>query len=483
MSLPQKKRGARQTAVLYLGRRWAEWLPAGDSVELGRAEVGGRSATDLVAAAEAACAAAGEKPGPCIVAWSEDLAPLGTVILPETGEREARAVLRRRASRFLEEETEDVFFTATRSFAADDDKRARPWCVCVLPRDLVRSVHQGLRGAKFRVRGAVSLPLATINGMHARLGGEEGEAGIVISAGHDSAQVALVAGDELVNRETYSGSFGEKSSLEASLVQDVRTRASYWKKKSRGADVKWIGIVGIEPARAELMRNSLSVAMPMARVECFPGAVEGPAAARRSVLETALRSGPFGGDLTYKLPPRRPVFAGFLMATTALAAVPAAVVREDLTDDLAGLRRETRELLAYSTGLGNLEAQGERARESVDEIIARIKRHAAISSSGVPVEKLMQSVTQAFLGRARLLTLDMDQTPDGGTRLVVRGLTDPDPVSSAKATRGIRQALLAGGGFEGVTVLPPGRIPGQGESANDAYLTFTLEAMIAGGAR
>jgi len=479
MSQPHKKRAVRQVAVLYLGRQWAEWLPSGESVELGRAEVGGLSATDLVSAAEAACAAAGEKPGPCVVAWSEELARLGTVLLPQTGERETKQVLQRRASRFLEDGSEDVFFTATRSFASDDEKNARPWCISVLPRELAHSVHMGLRRTGFRVRGGVSLPLATINGMHAHLGGGD-EAGMVISAGHANAHVALVTGDELVNRESYSGTFGEKSSLEASLVQDVRTRASYWKKKSRGEDVKWIGIVGIDPGRAELMRNSLSVALPNTRVQCFPESIEGPAAVRRSVLETALHSGPFGGDLSYKLPPRRPVFAGFLLATTALAAVPAAVVHEDLTDDLAQLQGETRQLLTHAAGLSNLEAQAERARESVEGVITRIQRHATVSTSGVPIEHLMHVITRAFLGRAQLLTLDMDQTPEGGTRLVVRGLTDPDPVHSARATRGIREALLADGAMDEVTVLPPGRIPGQGDMANDDYLTFTLEALVRG---
>ncbi len=487
-----KSKAPSALSVLYLGEQRAEWLcPDGTGgMSFGQAHVAGSAPQDWVSAACQAAQDAGGAPGPCVLMLGAGLVAQGSVQVPPLKRREQADVLCRRAARLLDVEADEVLFHAQETGSSEEPEEGAAaehlWLVSSMPRELLRGLGIALRAEGFRVRRTTTSEFAACNRGEAAAaescakvradapGDAEQQAVLVALIESEQSTVTLVHEGRIVNREVYSGNFHERADLGPSLIQDIRSRAAYWRRVSRGSDVGTVLLLGLAAEHGARMQESVQLALPGIDVRSLPVG-GGPRGGRSELLRCALVSGTFSADLTMKLPPRP---ARLMMASTALLLLfllPAAWFSYNNLRILRDLEHDTVQLERETGNYGEVELERVRAEEGLLRLERELDRLAAGKRLGIDLPKMLETSLVAFDADAALLSLALTSGAGGALNLSARGTAASAPTESTAALGRIERSLEGSELFDSIEILPPPSLP-NGRSENNGFV-FSVEAL------
>ncbi len=463
--------------MLSIGPRFVEWLdmlPAGS--RYGCVPIEKEGSEELLSASERAWQEAGRGRKACILVLQRGLAAHRLLSLPSIPRRELLDVFRRKAEQLIGAEHGDVLFT-TRNLGTDPAEgtagaSSTNWLLVALRGEIVRPLRERLRARGFRVVRVVSGSLSTL--AHARTQASAPEkAVVVVSIEPSSVGLALVEGERLHNCETIEGDLRTSPSMATGLLAEVRSRASFWKRKSRGEALGQVVIVGMASDRGELFARAVRSALPEAEVALLPAGGD-DAAVRQALLASVHATGRLNPDLTFQLSPKRGLVA-LLATATCLCGVSVALRTFDhFSSRLEGVRSETR---AFTRALGEMDGivgEHERAQALVGELARRTERMAEIETYGVPLEALLEGIPPALSGRAVLQELAVSADPQGGGSVRLRAETLAEPLRALHDLRALARDMEELPTLETVDLELPERIGSQ----ESGRFSFTVEAEL-----
>ena len=471
----RQKRPASGAAVLSLSPDLAEWFDGrGGRPSYGSAPVQGEGAGALVAAAEAAQAAAGTRRRPCVLVASAPLVHHQHLRLPPLGRRDLDQVLARRAAKAFGEDAGEVHYHALGSGSeAGGTDPQEPWTLLAMQRGPWNALFLQLRERGFRVRRAVSGRQAVIDAARVALQSPE-QVAVILGVEPRAITLSLVRGATVLHQEAIEGDFLTNPAIASSLVHEVRSFIGYWKKESRGEQVGELVLFGMSPDRSRLLRTAFEAALDGVRVTSLPDGDESELAGRYAYFDAARRSGPLNPDLTPWLPPPRSALTAAGLVVLGLAAAAGWRIQGYLGERAAGLAADARSLEDEARELTTLNARNERARSRVDHLSACAERARQVAAAGIDTEGILGEALSAFHGRATLMDFDLRPTAAGaGFELVLGGRVDASPGRLLAALGGLKRSLEASGRFHSVELVLPDAVPSSGAPGELDFLVDT----------
>lgn len=437
-------RSVARQAVLCLGSDSAEWYEPGPESGSGyaRVPVEGPGPDALVRAAVAARKAAGGRTRQCVLVLSHGLLSQRLLKLPVLPQRELARVVHRKAAGLIDSDERQTFF-ATLHVEGDEEAQEAPgWLVVAMRRPDIQRLRLGLRRERLAVKRVVSLELAPL--AIAWGAGEEERATIAVCVNERACGVSLLAEGRLVAHERIEGDLEQSPSLAASLVQTVRSTASYWRRVRRGEVVQRVVVLGLEPERAEVLTRALATSVPEAEVHYEPaptGEAPGAHAGRACLLSSALLKSPFDLDLTSRLPARKSLLVAAGAVLVGLVLSLGLMLRHSTLRELGEVQARVERLVREQGGLAFDEADNQLARSELAELRARLARAQALGAWGIPYERVVGHALASLGEDAALLSLSVGPEVEGQRDYQVRAETWPEPVHATAAISSVRQRM------------------------------------------
>jgi hypothetical protein len=481
-------------AVLRLDPGGAEWLDATDPERplYGTAPAGGGRPADLAAAALKAIERSGGRARPCVLALSDAFVDQRFHHLPRLARRDLRSVLERKAAKALDVEPDEVVFSSLlvddRGLASDTpDADQQTWLLSTARRSVLTDLLLRLRERRVPVRLVLGARSAALN----RALPEDSRAddvSIAVTVGPSATTVALLVGSRLVTQYRLEGDFLTSPALGASVLQDVRNCAGFWRKRSRGGDVQRVVVTGLSDVHGGPLAASVKEALGDVEVVWRTAHSDHPSAGRIELLACCLRPGPLHADLTLRVAPSRGK-VGLALSGAALAALGlAGVVRLQVGGSVDRLRGEASALVRTARELRPSE-DSLVTRERARLVELRLQRAASVASAGVPVG-LLEGVARAFEGRAELLSVDVGRAPEGSEpddpggsgdlrrRVSITGTATSDPVLVVRTLRELAARIEHSTGLRDLVVRPASLVPEPTEEGERPPLAFSIEARL-----
>jgi hypothetical protein len=460
--------------VLAIHATAVEWLERAPDGSLRAGCVAAESGGLLAAVLEARRAASAEARR-FVLALAHPHSFWKLFAMPPLAAKDLGQVFRRRARAMAGEGAGQPFFVALpmdRGEAAEGKERQDSWLLAGVQSG-VRDLRLALRDRGLRAERVVSLELAALE-WGRRHAPKPDQATVVVVVGEDALSVSLVAGEVVHYQESIEGNLATRPALAAGLVHEIKTCAAYWKKRSRGAGIAQVVVVGMPRSRVELLAVGLGSVLPGAAVHGIADR-EATAGAGSPLVEAAFGLGPACPELSFWLPQRARAVglaAGLLLTLLAGASVAWLDRARGTTH---GLRAEAQALRRSTADLEELLARCAEGDESVARIRARIERQAALAARGLPLERTLGLVMAALEGRAELDELYLADS-EQGPRLSVEGRCSSDPARMLVDLRAVLARLERADGVTDVSISLSSEI---GREAG-AQTGFALGASLGG---
>ncbi len=408
-------------AVLALSVGQVEWAERDRRgvCRYGRAVPEDASPRALVEAARAAREAAGGSARRIALLLGGGLVEERLVQLPALPRKRLREVFARRAAQWVQGEA----LWAALELGAEAKEGGSAWLLVSAPKQRTLELFGALTAAGWSPQRAQASPLAQLG---AALGGVEDLDGgtIVVAVEPDQVVVSLVAdGRRLVLQSVLAGDLSRSVSLGASLVHELRSMESHWRKHHHGRSVRQVALLGLAASRAQVLAHTLAGVLPDAVVRQVANNGSEGDEARGNALLLARGRHPFQLDL-WGGRSRAQARRRLATALSALVVLISAQVFLDqrhanlaLTEEVALLRRS----VADEAELVHERAQ---ARAAVEAFVARVDTVVAAHSQGFALARPLADLQRAFQGTAQLSSLHLDSS---GVRVVGRALGAPVP--------------------------------------------------------
>ena len=473
------------TAVLRLGNGFLEWLesrfegtPCYARVALEEAP----TPQQLAQAARQAARLAGGRARRCILALSGDGFRQRTVDLPPMPRKQQKAVLLRKAAGLLDQAEAQTLFTALELAAErkpDEGEPGSRWLLLAVERSKATALQAALEHEGLRVVRTVSAQLGHLDAAQA-LRGDVTKACIVVDVEEQEVLVGLIAGERLHYQTRLRGDLARTPALGSTLLSELRTLDSFWRKESRGGRVEELFVLGLESDRGEALGHAAATVLPGARVVREPDGPAPASAGRLSSLACCAARGPFALDVSVGSPRgrRRATLAGALCV--ALALILGLWQQRGTSSRSSTVLARAEALAQRSVDLERLQEENRQvveARASLQGEIERLERAAKV---GLSVEECLSDALLACGNAATLLSLTLRSPwPGEPGELLLTGVTRPGPLESAHVLARLASILEASPRFASVEVLPPAALPDE-ESATAQTLEFAVSARCEG---
>ena len=456
-------------AVLLAGRRTLEvFVDSSRSAprrRVLRLEDGGARA--LAAAARDELAGMGFRRGGVVLALEADRFVHRRVVIPPVPGRERSGIWRRRAANLLECEAADAAYVAVPCSREGErtDEAGDAWMLFAWRRSMLRELELELRRARIPARRVVLARLALL-ARACELEGDETAPFLVVARERDATTLSLVRAGALIQQTVLAGGGGASDRDAAvALVQELRSLFTYWRRMSRGEELRRIVPLGFAPSFLEPLATAIHAALGGVEIARPEGGSAGAAQEEEHELEL-LRSctvqGPLQAEVRVSPPRSRAVVALSLALAAAAFLAGRPLLREGETRlDRAQLRvAELESQGAELEELRRLEADHEEAR---GRLAADVERWTALERESIAAERLVPQVLGAFGGRAVLAGLSA-RVEEGRVDVELSGLASGGPDQVFTTLEALQQDLAAGEGVGQVKVLPPPRVPEDGDA-------------------
>ncbi len=465
------------SAILILGNGGVEWVNHPGSEHPGHLK-GASVSMDVGALggeAQALLNVNGMKPGACRVLLGADMISQHVVSLGTIPEKEVRSVLHRKAANLLDTELQNTVFTAVQLRDQDGGR----WLVSVIHREKLRDLRMGLESADFRVKGFVLARQSLQVRVQERLPSlEEGDAVILVGLEADSVAISLLANGGLVQQTVVPGRFDLQTPVASTVLQELRSFESYWRRQSRGGAITHVVGSGLTKDQADHLVLAMHAALPTAKFQAAEGEMpreEG--LARVGYLALCAGSRAQSCDFTLPTPPRRSALIAVTCGVLALGAYLGQEARLQIIDSRAsvevrimGLESDVSTHSEVEEDLGAVQnAQGE-----LDSHRTRVQKIAGVGVSG---REWLDFVQSTFSGRARLDALYIDDT-GGQESLSVSGSVPVDPLQSVELLSAIAASWQQNPVLGHYRVQLPNAVSESGNAESE--LTFKITAAIGG---
>ena len=472
-------------AVLALSREQAEWFDgtpenSGASPRTALRPVLGPAPGDLAQAAREVLDAVGSGRRPCVLALAAGLVEQRVLPLPDLPRKELRKIFSRKAAALLGVAPDETLYTALPLFAqvaesaraegeSSDPARAgsaleRKWLLVATKRSFAVELRLALRRQGIQVERVVSARLARLCRAQ-EVRGETGRACIVIDVESRAIAVGLIAGDVLAHQSQLEGSFEATPTMALTLIQEVKGLDAFWRKTSRGGSVEQVVVIGLPHERGRLLAHALTTALASASVTLLPGEDTAPDSGRLASLEACRSEGPFGVDLTVRLPARHAHLVTLGACLLIVTGGAGSLLHAHLARERDALEADSRIYAVHGRDPERVSERRAAARRAVDELADEASRIEAAGATGVPFEAALRDAFDAFGERAALLSLSIGSEAEGG-EVAIAGETWSHPVASWRALEELAAELEASPRFEAVEVEPP-RLADRGEDEVD----------------
>ena len=483
------------SAVLALNEQRAEWLDLRDPARprIGSAEVLEEGPVGLAQAAARAFddAGGGSAKPKFVLALGAGLLKQRLLQLPELSRKERARVLERKAHRLWADGADPVLFSARlvdelgQADVREKGTRAT-WLLSVASDRQTSELCTELSRHGFRVNSALALRSAAWNhaaratGASQPFESNDESASIIVSVYTDATTVALIAGTRFITRYELKGDFYTSPSLGASLLQDIRNSAGFWRKVSRGGSIDRIDLVGLDERSADSLKQSLQTVLSEVPVQSVLHYPDSPDAEKIERLLACLVEGPFQAELKLRTPASRKRTGQCLVGVAAAALCTLGVVRIDASSEAIELNALNETL---RDGVQKLESGSQHQLEQqlrAERVFEHIQAATDELEAGIPFNRLMTHVESAFEGRAVLLSASVGCGEGETDRLILHGSFYSEPPGSMAVLREIRAELERCELVDELAILSPSNIQG---SLEGLKLGFTIRAELKGSAR
>jgi hypothetical protein len=483
MTQPLNRNVLTTSAVLAVGRERVEWFDRDASGTLfhGVAQPAGSSAADLASAAEEAWRASGGRRRRCVLAVDDTLSRQQLLVTPRLSRRELAGVFERKAARLIDLDKQDVLYLSVPMGEESEEPDADPqlhWCLVAMNGALLRPLRVHLRSRGFRVSHVVSRSMAALCRAQQECPRPE-EAAIVVAVDRNSVTVGLTHGPELVYRDRFDGDIREEPTLATSLVQVIRSCSAFWKKRSRGGDVRQVVLLGLPPQQGHLLSHVITPLVTDGEVVVLPGEGEGREVGQHEYLAAANCPGPLNPDLSFPLPTQKILVSVLLAILCLVSGTLGWILLDSVSTELRAIEADTGGLEFQAASLVPFRAANHGVATDAIRLERHLDRTAAIGSAGLPLEDLLIAVTRTFDGRATLEEIALQPSEwSGGNTITVHGHADPRPERVLQTLRELTAILESSPLFEEVLLHLPDRFPEAGDRSDSGRFDFSIEATV-----
>jgi hypothetical protein len=409
----------------------------------------------------------------CVLSVAQPLSFHRVLTLPPLARRDLEQVLRRRAETAAGEAGSVYCAQELAPLAGEEPRGAEKEWLLAGTRALVRLLCRRLGERNLLVRRVVASELCAFEQAR-RAAPDPAQPVLALLVAEGSTAVGLVHAGRILYQESIQGDLAARAALGTALLHEIRTCASFWKKKSRGGGVTQVVVLGLPRERVELLGLSLATILPGCSVQCVRA--EPAADARLDWLEAQFATGELALDLTFFLPRRRRALAwGGALALIATAGGAFALL-ESGSEEARALQAEAVAVRRATSDLEDLAAEAQAVQVLEQEVRAELARNRELAALGVPFERTLQSVLGAFQGLAEVSDMRIFAGANGEPdRLHVVGQSSDDPAVFLARVRDLVARLERDPRLAAIQLTLPERFTvGVGSGV------FTLDAEIRG---
>jgi len=459
MTTPRRKPPG--TAAVSLCRERATWLVDGPDGPLhGQADVRGEGVDALVAAIEAAREAAGAPLDPIVLALGRGLVAHELLRVPPLPKRELGEVFSRRTAKTLGAARDEVAFTAFCSGEDDSPRREKEqcWTVAAVRRAELTALCLQLRDRGISVRRVVSARLASLAAARRALADTERPA-VLVAIEPTAITLSLCRGEAVLNQDAIDGDFLNNPAIASSLIHQIKSVIGFWKKESRGEQVKQLALFGLHPERAAVLKHAIEDALGGVTVVFAPAEAEHAMDGAFAHLRAAQVADSFNPDLSVPLPPRRTTVAAAVAVAVLAIAGGGLTAAERVGAEVRALNSEAGRLAESSRALPGLSAANARAESTLASLAVQTERLRAIRARGIPAEDLFTTALAALHGRAELGDFDVRSDRRGVATAVISGSVGADPSVALASLSEVLRALERSGRLADLRLELPDQLP------------------------
>jgi len=482
MSTPRTGRAPGATAVLHVAPTVVEWLERIDGVaHLGRAVPAGTSPAEIVAAVVLARREAGGRTKRVVLALADALAPDRILQLPsDLSRKDLRSILERKAVALLHErisadaeEPTALFHAWAGGQVCERDGDHTSWHLVAMDEEFLTKLSLALRDRNFRVERVAALQLAPL-ALASASTGNTGEPVLYVVTHDERMDVGLIVEDHVLTRRSMEGNPATNTTVATGLFHEVRGIAGFWRKQSRGDQIRQVVLIGLPTDRAQLIASAIGGVLPDAKVSLLPDPEAESADAeelrgRATILSAARTLGPLSPNLAFRLPPRRVSVGLAALLCGLLAFVLGTRVEHHLIAALGDLQGDNLAMTTQATELRTVHTRLEVVESDAAELRQVLERTARVGTFAPPLRPLLTESLAALPENAVFDSIRLFDSGDRDYRLEVQGSVHGSAGSVLRGMRSLRDYLGRSSHLSEVDVTLSDRLP-EDRNASQAFL-------------